>query len=61
MPGDCTSSWPVARVVDLVVARRFVHERRLVAVVRVEFDRRRVAVESQVAVQPVGQLRQPAS
>ena len=51
---------PGVGVVDLVVARRLVHERRLVGVARRRSDRRGVAVESQVAVQAVGQLASAA-
>ena len=46
-------------VIDLVIARGLLHERRLVGVAGVVFDRRHAALESQVAVEAVGQLGQP--
>ena len=46
-------------VVHLVVSRRLVDERRLIVVVGVERDRRRVAVETQVPMETVGEFSQP--
>ena len=46
-------------VVHLVISRRLVDERRLIAVACVERDRRRVVVETEVPVETLGEFSQP--
>ena len=50
---------PGGDVVDLVVPRRLVDERRLIAVAGVKVHRRGAAVETEVPVETVGELREP--